>query len=213
MRKTLFFATLMLFLLSLCVTALAWYCPNCGKANDYNFCTLCGTPQPYFTAQTSGSSKPWPVVTLPMTQVYFHPSGDGRVLAYCGPTNLPEAGAYKTMKMRSTYALFTEGNYTLIDMDYMTVGHRRLYFRKSAYPKNTYDIPAFDYTACPAATTKAVTPLWGPGSDYDTFGEAAIPAGTSLSVFLEEDGYVFAEFTCKLGVVRAWIDTDHVKAQ
>ena len=239
MRKTCFFVVLFLLLIA-CTTALAWSCTNCGASNSYNFCNVCGTPKPGSNTSTfcgmcgksitsadvycphcghnnqgggsQVSSKPWPTVTLPYVQVYFHPSGDSRVIAYCGPGDYPEDGGYKTMKMRTTYALFTDGNYTLIDMDYMTVGHRRVYFRKSAYPKNKYNIPAFNYTAHPAVTTSSVTPMYGPGSDYDTFPEAQISSGTYLDVYFEENGYVFAEFQCKKGRVRAWINVNHVRA-
>ena len=239
MRKICFFLALLLTL-SLCASALAWSCTNCGASNSFNFCNVCGTPKPGSStsafcglcgkSMTAGSvycpdcghnnqgggsqvsSKPWPTVNLQETQVYFYPSGDRRVQSYCGPGDYHGAGAYKTMKMRYTYALFTDGNYTYMDMDYMTVGRRRVYFRNSAYPKNAY-VPAFNYTAHPATLTCNATPLFGPGNAYDTFGEAQISAGTSLSVFFEEDGYVFCEFNCKLGAVRAWIHASYVQAR
>ena len=245
MRKTCFFVVLVL-LLTMCVSALAWTCIGCGKDNQFNFCNKCGTPKPTGTAAAgycgmcgkalaaddlfcpycghdqnavsgSGSGivqtpgKPWPVVTLPETQVYFYPSGDNRVQSYCGPGSYHGAGAYKTMLMRYTYALFTDGNYTYMDMDYMTVGHRRVYFRNSAYPANAY-VPEFNYAPHSATLTQNVTPLFGPGRDYDTFEEAKLSAGSPLQVFFEEDGYVFCEFNCKLGAVRAWINASFVQA-
>lgn len=199
-------------------SASAGFCGMCGKsltAGDV-FCPYCGHDQNAVSGSGSGAGQqygnPWPVVTLTETQVYFHPSGDRRVQSYCGPGDYHGAGAYKTMKMRYTYALFTDGNYTYVDMDYMTVGHRRVYFRNSAYPANAY-VPAFNYAAHPATLTQSVTPMFGPGGDYDSFGEASISAGTSLSVFFEEDGYVFCEFNCKLGAVRAWIPAGFVQAK
>ena len=177
------------------------YCPNCGF---YQMTTVGGG-----SGATMPALKPWPIVNLQETQVYFYPSGENRVQSYCGPGSYHGAGAYKTMLMRYTYALFTDGNYTYMDMDYMTVGRRRVYFRNSAYPKNAY-VPAFNYTAHPATLTCNATPLFGPGNAYDTFGEAQISAGTSLSVFFEEDGYVFCEFNCKLGAVRAWLNANDV---
>ena len=237
MRKTIFW-TILLALLLVCATAFAWTCTNCGQNNSLNFCNLCGAAKPAASTAYCGgcgynaagnvycpncgmyvgntsvqpAGKAWPTVTLQMTQVYFHPSGDKRVQSYCGPGDYHGAGAYKTLKMRSTYALFTDGNYTYMDLDYMTVGHRRVYFRNSAYPKNA-NVPAFNYSAVPATLTQSVTPLFGPGGDYDTFEEAKISAGTQLSVFFEESGYVFCEFNCKLGTVRGWISAGSVEAR
>ncbi len=33
-----------------CVMADSWFCPECGTANELNFCTKCGTPRPQATA-------------------------------------------------------------------------------------------------------------------------------------------------------------------
>lgn len=36
---------------------------------------------------------------------------------------------------------------------------------------------------------------------------------TNLDVFFETDGWIFAEFTCEMGLVRAWIPTEYVDAR
>lgn len=41
----------------------------------------------------------------------------------------------------------------------------------------------------------------------------ALEEGTDLTVFFETRGWVFAEFTCSLGKVRAWLPADRVEAR
>ena len=41
----------------------------------------------------------------------------------------------------------------------------------------------------------------------------ALEEGTDLTVFFETEGWVFAEFTCSLGKVRAWLPADRVEAR
>ena len=99
----------------------------------------------------------------------------------------------------------------LVDLDYTTVGRRRVYFPISAF-SGTQNVPEVTLSATPAHTTVDLIPTFGPGMEYDTFDEAAISSGTALSVYFEENGWVFAEFASALGTVRAWIPVDQVSA-
>lgn len=130
----------------------------------------------------------------------------------CGPSRTYHgAGAYKTYKMTSTQALFTEGSYVLVDLSYTTVGNRRVYFSTNAF-YSMKGVPEATLTGYAAHTLAELTPRFGPSASYDPFDEASIPSGTALSVFFEENGWVFAEFECELGYVRAWIPVADVEA-
>jgi hypothetical protein len=164
------------------------------------------TPPP-----SSPPDKPWPVITYTRQSISVQPlADDQRVQSRCGPAKTYHgAGAYKTYKMLSTDALFVEGNYVFVDMDYLTVGMRIVYFPVNAF-YSFNNVPEVSLTSVSAYTTATLTPTFGPGYAYDTFDEAAISSGASLSVFFEENGWVFAEFNSSLGVVRAWIPVDQV---
>ena len=166
---------------------------------------------PTATPPAASSLPPWPQVQNPRISISVHPlPEDERVASKCGPAKTYHgAGAYKTYKMISTQALFTEGSYVLVDLDYTTVGRRIVYFPKSAF-SGIGNVPAANLTGVPAYTNASLTPTFGPGYAYDTFDEAAIGNQTPLQVFFEENGWVFAEFSCGLGVVRAWIPVAQV---
>lgn len=164
------------------------------------------TPTP-----ATASLPPWPQVQYPRINISVRPlPEDDRVASRCGPAKTYHGvGAYTTYKMISTQALFTEGNYVLVDLDYTTVGRRIVYFPQSAF-KGVGNVPAANLNGVPAYTTASLTPTYGPGYAYDTFNEAAIASQTPLQVYFEENGWVFAEFSCGLGVVRAWIPVAQV---
>lgn len=163
------------------------------------------------TAPAAPADKPWEVTTYQRYDISIRPLAESeRVQSRCGPAKTYHgAGAYKTYKMTSTEALFIEGSYVLVDLDYTTVGKRIVYFPTSAF-YSMRNVPSVSLQSVAAYTTSALTPTFGPGYDYDTFDEAAIASGTSLRVFFEENGWVFAEFDCDLGVVRAWIPVEQV---
>lgn len=169
------------------------------------------------TAEGSASSgaytdRPWPVYdVLDTYSVSIIPvGGENRVQSRCGPSkNYHGAGAYKPYKVTASSALFIEGSYMLVDLQYTTVGHRRVYFQTSAF-SGTRSVPIAELTSFGAYTAAAVTPVFGPGGDYDVFTEAAVSAGVPLQVYFEENGWVFAEFPCDLGTVRAWLPVEQI---
>lgn len=159
-------------------------------------------------------SVPWPTEGYIGRKVNIRDKPDDeRVQSRCGPgRDYGGAGAYKTYKVKSTKALFIENGYVYIDLRYETVRNRRVYFGLSAF-RGMGDVPEVQLTGYPAVTLQALIPVFGPGSDYDVFDEAEIPANTPLSVFYEENDYVFAEFDCGYGTVRAWMPASSVKAK
>ncbi|MCI5957405.1 MAG: hypothetical protein MRZ54_10515 [Clostridiales bacterium] len=167
------------------------------------------TPQPAAAPEAS-----WPQASYDGIPVSVYPlPEDERYQSRCGPSrSYHGAGAYKTYKISSIQALFIEDGYVLVDLDYTTVGRRRLYFQTKIFT-GLGGVPQVTLSSYSAKTNCALTPRFGPSNVYNDFEEAAIGAGTSLSVFFEENGWVFAEFDCELGPVRAWIPTENVEAR
>ena len=126
--------------------------------------------------------------------------------------------------MSKASALFREGDYVLVDLDYRSVGRRCLYFRD--YMLTDSDVESVTLESVAAVTTEKAYPRFGPGTEYDgvvqqeqqedgsvqTF-RVNLKEGTPVNVFFETNGWVFAEFRCGLGTVRAWIQADQVAAE
>lgn len=195
--------------------------------------SLTGTaPQPDDPGTTT--AVPWPTYTLtryplePILKLEATSGADDeftgvfsieevleykRVMAYLGPSrNYAETAAYKPNKMARADGLFIEGSYVFVDMNYPSVGVRRTYFSKGTF-KSTGSVPEVTLIGYPAVTTQSIDARYGPGYIYDPFPEASIAAGTALTVFFEEDGYVFAEYEAGSELVRAWIVADSVAPQ
>ena len=163
------------------------------------------------------NGNPWPVINYEQLPVSFKDLGDSkRNQSYTGPTtSYPGGGAYKTgaNKVTSCKALYTEGDMIYVELNYPSVGLRRLYFKNSCF-QNVNNIPYDSHYAHAAKIKASSTPRFGPGPKYDRFNDARINAGTAINVFFEEDEWVFAEFTCdKLGTVRGWFPVKDVEAQ
>lgn len=163
-------------------------------------------------AQETGDN-PWSEESYAYHDVSIIPKpSDERVQSRCGPSrDYHGAGAYKTYKITSSQALFVEDGYVFIDLSYETVRRRRLYFSSNLL-YSTDGVPSVTLSGHSARTTAKLIPQFGPGENYDDFEEAEIGSGTSISVFFEESGWVFAEFDCGLGTVRAWIRASQVSA-
>ncbi len=150
-----------------------------------------------------------------------------------GPSSeYPGAGAYKPYKATRVTALFQEGDYVLVDLSYTTVGRRCLYFKASSLTNANVETVSLEGHA--ARTTAEVNPKFGPGYEYNAvmknvstyvFDEnewewtkveyknrVLLSAGTPVQVFFEANDWVFAEFSCILGVIRAWIPANQVSA-
>ncbi len=188
-----------------------WICPNCGDEvpDEYNFCPADATPR-----TTSNGS--WPVWTLNGVNTRLKSSDDEskRYQSFFGPNrkNYHGAGAYKPYKVTSATALFSEGGYVLVDLSYRTVGRRIVYFQAGALTNTS--VREETLTGHAARTSSSVQPYYGPGGVYDAVTDSnravILDANTSVSVFFETNGWVFAEFNCELGLIRAWLPVDSV---
>lgn len=94
-------------------------------------------------------------------------------------------------------------------MDYAGAGKRWMYIRKNAF-KNTNIVPPRTLSGFDAMTLVDVTLRFGPGAEYAAFDDEILPSGTQVSVFFEENGWVFSEFMTAQGLPRGWIETGAV---
>ena len=168
------------------------------------------TPAPAATADAAepGMSKPWPVIQVTLYQLKAVDRGDQRAIAYRGPgRHYLEANGFRTVKMSSVQGIFMEGNYILTEMNYAGVGKRRLYFTLGTF-EGSGDTPAWDMQGFNTHTAADTYPRYGPGEDYNDFGGEVLPSGSPVSVFFEENGWVFMEYSSPNGLGRGWIPAE-----
>lgn len=196
-----------------------WYCPTCGieLSGDYQFCYNDGTARPDGSGTNPNpgpnNNHSWPTVSIQGSYTSFNRNDDpeyrfqarsGPGKSYCG------VGSYKIKKVSSAKILFREGGYAYIDLNYPTVGHRCLYVLAGMLSND--NAQQMNYSGISATATGSIIPRYGPGMNYDSFEEASISSGTSVTVFFECNGWVFAEFnSLSLGTVRAWLPADQVR--
>ena len=193
----------------------------------------------------AGTEKTWPVIELngEDTSLNLLSDSEGRRQAYYGPgSNYAQAGAYKPYKIVSVEALYRDGNYTLVDMDYQTAGKRCVYFQTSYLSSQSAKASSPD--RYPATTTVSLIPMCGPGLAYEAvvqrepspyadwnltdlvgkFGGSweiyealqdrtytvVLPQNSRVNSLFETEGWVFAEFDCSIGLIRAWLPAEYV---
>ena len=165
----------------------------------------------------SADGSGWPVISLSGSGTALKPSKDQnrRFQSYFGPSrHYPGAGAYKPYKVTSATALLREGDYVLVDMSYKTVGRRILYFKDTSLTNAS--VQSVNLRGYSAMTTASVQPMFGPGYIYDAVEDqkgnsVTLGAWNYVTVFFEADGWVFAEFSCVLGTIRAWLPAYQVQ--
>ena len=165
---------------------------------------------------TEAPAQPaWEERTLEPVDTKLKTNGgdDRRYQAYYGPgaNAYGTAGAYKPAHMQSMAALFREGDYVLVDMNYPNVGRRCVYFKASSL--QDADITEAALTAVPAVVTKNCQPRLGPGNKYDKDSIPELKAGAKVSVFFEAEGWLFTEFSSTPGRIRAWLPADSVTGE
>jgi len=159
------------------------------------------------------AAAPWPIMELPRYSITVKDKGTDRLYSYNGPSQAyTEAGSFQSNAFTRAEGLWIDGDYLYVDMYYRGVGTLRTYFRTYNF-RNLADVPQADFTEYPAVTTAETQALYGPSSSYLIIDNALLPSGTELSVYLEENGYAFAEFESADGLTRGWIDAGCVSPQ
>ncbi len=191
----------------------SWICFKCGQEwpAEYNYC-----PDDHQEKiLTSGNWPGWNLVGIG-TQFKRLESESKRNQSYLGPNgSYGKGGGYKTWYDGTKIkAFFKEGSYVYVDLSYPTVGRRCLYFLATVLTSSNVD--EVKLRAYSAKTASSVVPLYGPGMEYDKVTndrkkDIELSQGTEVKAFFESDGWVFAEFPCELGTIRAWIPADQLK--
>jgi len=171
----------------------------------------------------ASGSNPWPTRYKSGVGVGLSPvvnNKNGKRQAYYGPDakSYAKAGAFKAASVTNALALFREGDYALVDLYYPATGKACVYFLvRDLTNKN---IPEEYLTSYSAKTTSEVEVMEGPGYDYHAADypylsntkRVRLARGTWIDVFFEMDGWVFAEFYCEAGRIRAWIPENQVES-
>ena len=196
-----------------------WYCPECGRQNDSNFCPKDGTARPksigyedsyqgYSNNGPEALSDYYPGISVRMRK--FDNDKDRRQ-SYAGPgTNYSTAGAYKPYKVQYAEAFFEENGFVFVRLCYQTVDDRYLYFRKSDFSGVSYLPYVSEPEYWEAITISAITPSWGPSGGYTLEKEFVAPKNAKLKVFFRQNGYVYAEYECGRGTVRMWLPENQI---
>lgn len=204
-------------------TDTVYYSLDGSSWESTSFTVSIGVKGAAFPAPTPTLAEaPWPEMSFGSFSAALYAEGEKRIQSRLGPSrDYCGGGAYKPYKITSLYALFSENGYVFVDMDYSTVGHRRLYFPVSEVSCLDSSMPAMQWKGYPAVTTEDTTPRFGPGFDYDLFESAPLDAGSAITVFFEENEYVFAEFTTMVSdtkstrdeTIRCYLPADIVEAR
>ena len=216
---------------------LLWVLSSCGEsATETVYYTLDGSSwtSPAFTislgeensvssaSAATANEESWPSMSFDAYSAAMYAEGEDRIQSRLGPSkDYCGGGAYKPYKTTSLYALFSENGYVFVDMDYSTVWHRRLYFPISKVYNLESSMQSKQWRGYAATTTVDITPSFGPGFDYDLFDSAPLAAGNHVTVFFEENGYVFAEFNTTVSdtkstreeTIRCYLPADKVQAR
>ena len=172
----------------------------------------------------AADNAPWPVKTYYGVGVgVSYPPNNQNVKrqAYYGPNpyTYAGAGAFKARSVQNAVALFREGDFALVDFYYPSMGKYCVYFQ--IQDLTTRNIDQETLTAYPAAVTAEIQPMMGPGYDYRPMEELTpsrnvrqvlLTRGMRVNVLFEMNGWVFAEFSCAIGTVRAWLPANMVES-
>lgn len=139
---------------------------------------------------------------------------DERISSRTGPDHsYTDGGSYKTNKISSIVGLYTEkiagSPWIYTELSYTSGYYRRLYFRLENFT-SVAGVPHAEFEGVAATLNESSIPAYGPGPLYDNYKEATMPKGTKLTVLHEENDYLFVEYNCSHGKVRAWVERDRV---
>ena len=134
-----------------------------------------------------------------------------RVYSYLGPGKAYVAsGGYKPAKQRKITVYFQEDGFVLADVQYQTTEERFVYLPKGSLSVSDNIPDASKLKTYTGTANASITPSWGPDGRFNSVSSLAIKKGTKLTVFFQENGYVYAEYSCDKGKVRMWLPANKV---
>ncbi len=149
----------------------------------------------------------------PGLDVRLKSAGDDgyRVYSYLGPGKAyVPSGGYKPAKQRKVTVYFQEDGFVLADVQYQTTEERFVYLPKGSLSVSG-SIPDGSKMKTYTGTANGnITPSRGPDGRFNSVSSLAVKKGTKLTVFFQENGFIYAEYSCDKGKVRMWLPADKV---
>ena len=135
-----------------------------------------------------------------------------RVPYYIGPgKTYVLAGGYLPAKQVKITAYYEENGWVLADVQYKTIEERMVYLSRNSFD-SIGSIPAVnDLGYYEGTTTSNITPSWGPDNSFNSVKSLMIDKGTSVKIFFQENGFVYAEYKCSMGNVRMWLPANNIE--
>jgi len=164
----------------------------------------------------------WPSYKMEGYSAWTVDQSSKRIQSITGPSPADKpyigGGAYRNEGITSLTVFFYEagkgGNYVYTELTYEKGYVRRLYFRPSAINFSA-SLPMVDFNGVTGTLTRSVTPGFGPGYKYDILRkgnkDVTLPAGQTVTVLCEENGFLFVDCMSSIGLVRIWIPADAVQ--
>ena len=135
--------------------------------------------------------------------------GEDRVMAYAGPGKGygKVLGGYKPYEQENIKVYLNEDGWIFVRIAYYGTKDRYVYFSEKAFDRidgEVTRIQSLEYAE--GITLREIVPRWCPEDDYrHEFEKYSAEAGTKVKVFFRENGYVYAEYESKEGLVRMWL--------
>ena len=193
-----------------------WYCPACGRYNQYNYCPYDGTENPLHESMPGNIDNTVPTLSdmYPGHDAHLRILDDEakRVYSFTGPNKTYcSSGGYKPYKQRKITVYFEEANWILADVVYQTAEERVVFLPKYSFD-NLGSVPSVsNLEYYEGITTSDATPSWGPAERFNSVPSLKVSSGTKIKVFFQENGFVYAEYDCAKGKTRMWLPANTVE--
>jgi len=216
MKKRIVSLLLSLMLLFCCAPALAetWYCPQCGRLNDSNYCPFDGTAR---TGSYSYSTPSYVVTEGPIYTQYAYNTGitNQKLATRTGPsTKYDEPGTFLSSGARVqvlSKAYDSKNEIWWVQVDMTNNGTRiRAYTGVKRFSSLNLSAIPEEQIIGSCYVSYAITGYYGPSSSYKRISRQ-IPSGVSCDIYgyaySDEGDFIQIEFyDSGLGCLRrAWV--------
>ena len=139
--------------------------------------------------------------------------------AFIGPGRNGDYSEDDTYFNRSVYSVtglwresFNGTTYICIEFKANPSYYRRVYVTNT-YFSGVGHLPMIQLEGKQARVAHSCKALYGPGEEFNALKNSNVAKGTSITVYFEENGYVFADFINASGRVRAYLPANCVVPQ
>ena len=211
------FAVLVMLLLTLTASALAgtWYCPQCGRKNDGNFCPIdgCSNPLNGSGGADSGSmteysdSEEWALATTRLA------TRTGPTTEYTEPGTFYLEGSY----VKIVSIAYDENGVPWVQCEISEgYGLMRVYTGLKRFDAATVDLTNVrnesSYRPYSARLSASYELRYGPGNEYAVMSGYKLSSGKSVTVITTEGSWAQVQFTTGGGsLCRGWIPVNNLK--